>query len=94
MKKVVFSALLLAGLTTMTSCKKAYSCECVTNVETENGDPYTTSKIVSLDQKMKEKQAVAACDQTSSQIAAQNQEIINNDPNEEYVSMTTVCSVK
>lgn len=94
MKKVVLGALLLAGITTMTSCKKVYSCECKTVVETETSDPYTVSKVFSLDQKMKEAQADASCAQTSSQISAQNQEIINNDPNDEYVSMVTTCSVK
>ncbi|MEI8136059.1 MAG: hypothetical protein WCH21_01915 [Bacteroidota bacterium] len=93
MKKVVLSALLLAGLTTMTSCKKVYSCECSTLATTINNDVLTITKVYSLEQKMKEKQADASCAQTEEQMNAQNAAILA-DVNNDYDAMVTVCDVK
>jgi hypothetical protein len=93
MKKVVLSALLLAGLTTMTSCKKVYSCECSTLATTINNDVLTTSKVYSLDEKMKESQADASCAQTEEQMNAQNAAIVADD-NNDYDAMVTACEVK
>lgn len=93
MKKVVLSALLLAGLTTMTSCKKVYSCDCSTVATTINNDVLTTSKVYSLDEKMKESQADASCAQTEEQMNAQNAAIVADD-NNDYDAMVTVCEVK
>ena len=93
MKKVVLSALLLAGLTTMTSCKKVYSCDCSTVATTINNDVLTTSKVYSLDEKMKESQADASCAQTEEQMNAQNAAIVADD-NNDYDAMVTACEVK
>jgi hypothetical protein len=93
MKKVVLSALLLAGLTTMTSCKKVYSCECSTVVTTINNDVLTSTEIFSLDEKMKEAQADASCAQTEEQMNAQNAAIVADD-NNDYDAMVTACDVK
>lgn len=93
MKKVVLSALLLAGLTTMTSCKKVYSCECSTVASTFNNDVLTSKEIFSLDEKMKEAQADASCAQTEEQMNAQNAAIVA-DENNDYVTMVTACEVK
>jgi hypothetical protein len=93
MKKVVLSALLLAGLTTMTSCKKVYSCECSTVVTTINNDVLTSTEIFSLDEKMKEAQADASCSQTEEQMNAQNAAIVADD-NNDYDAMVTACDVK
>ena len=93
MKKVVLSALLLAGLTTMTSCRKVYSCECSTVVTTINNDVLTSTEIFSLDEKMKEAQADASCSQTEEQMNAQNAAIVADD-NNDYDAMVTACDVK
>jgi hypothetical protein len=93
MKKVVLSALLLAGLTTMTSCRKVYSCECSTVATTFNNDVLTSTKIFSLDEKMKEGQADASCAQTEEQMNAHNAAIVA-DENNDYDAMVTACDVK
>ncbi len=92
MKKVLFSALLLAGLSTITSCKKDYSCECTT-AAVIGGDVVTTTKIVALSEKMKEKQGNAACDQTQDQMNSFNSEIISDTANV-YDALATECTLK
>ena len=93
MKKVVLGALLLAGITTMTSCKKVYSCECSTVATTFNNDILTSTKIFSLDEKMKIAQADASCAQTEEQMNAQNAVIVA-DLNNDYGAMITTCDLK
>ena len=93
MKKVLFSALLLAGLSTFTSCKKAYSCECKTTYTDGDGDAMTLTQVSSLDEKMKESQADASCAQTEEQMNAQNAAIVADD-NNDYDAMVTACEVK
>jgi len=92
MKKVLFSALLLAGLSTFTSCKKSYSCECTT-VTTVDGVSESSSQIVALGEKMKEKQGDASCDQTEAQMNSLNDEIVA-DVDNNYDDLTTVCDLK
>ena len=77
----------------MTSCKKVYSCECSTVATTINNDVLTTSKVYSLDEKMKESQADASCAQTEEQMNAQNAAIVADD-NNDYDAMVTACEVK
>ena len=56
MKRILFLAVTVGTL--FTSCKKEYSCECTT-VATIDGDIVSTSKILALGEKMKEKQGNA-----------------------------------
>jgi len=92
MKKLLLSVLVLAGISTFTSCKKEYSCECTT-VATIDGEIVSTSKIVALGEKMKEKQGNAACDQTESQMNSLNTEIVADSANV-YDFLATVCELK
>ncbi len=94
MKKLVLSALVIASMSVVTSCKKSYSCECTTRAVTLNGDIINPStKVVALSEKMKEKQADASCKQTEDQMNAVNTGIVN-DSNNDYVSMETGCAIK
>jgi hypothetical protein len=92
MKKVLFSALLLAGLSTITSCKKDYSCECTT-AAVIGVDVVTSTKIVALSEKMKEKQGDAACAQTETQMNSLNNEIVA-DVDNVYDALVTTCDLK
>lgn len=66
MKKKIQLTLTLLTLTTvmMTSCKKIYSCECETKLSA-TGFSQTNKTSESYSAKLKEKQAKAACDNTS-----------------------------
>jgi hypothetical protein len=92
MKKVLFSALLLAGLSTITSCKKDHACSCST-VTTVDGVSETSIQIVSLGEKMKEKQGEASCDQTEIQMNTLNDELVADTSNVSYDDLTTTCDL-
>lgn len=94
MKKLVLGAFLLASMAAITSCKKSYSCECVTQGLTSTNviiNPIT--KVVAISEKMKEKQADASCTQTEDQMNALNTEIVNKS-NSDYTMLETVCGIK
>jgi hypothetical protein len=93
MKKVLFSAILLVNLTTITSCKKAYSCECTT-VSTINGVSEETTSSIPLSEKMKEKQGEASCNQTEDQMNSLNDELVADTANVTYDDLTTTCDLK
>lgn len=93
MKKVLLSVLVLASISTFTSCKKSYSCECKT-VTTIDGVSETSSQVVALGEKMKEKQGEATCDQTEIQMNSLNDEIIADTDNVSYDDLTTTCDLK
>jgi len=93
MKKVLFSALLLAGLSTFTSCKKAYSCECKTTYTDGNGDAITLTQVSALDEKMKEKQATSSCKESQTQLNVVNADL-NADTAGTYDDIKSTCLVK
>ena len=93
MKKLLFSALLLAGLSTFTSCKKAYSCECKTTYTDGNGDGISLTQVSALDEKMKEKQATSSCKESQTQMNAVNADL-NADPTGPYEDIASTCIVK
>lgn len=51
MKKVLFSVLFLASISTFTSCGKSYSCVCVTSYTDDNGDPQRIVKLRRINEK-------------------------------------------
>ena len=93
MKKVLFSVLFLASISTFTSCKKSYSCLCVTSYTDDNGDPQTLLVTSPLSEKMKEKQASSSCDATEAQMNYVNADL-NADPTGPYEDIATICAIE
>ena len=89
---VLMAAATIIAMTT-TSCKKSYSCECVTTYTDGAGDSWTLTKIDPIDEKMKDKQASAACAATQDQMKYVNDDL-NADPTGPYVDITSTCKVK
>lgn len=92
MKKVLLSVLFLASISTITSCRKSYSCVCVTSYTDDNGDPQTLLVTSPLSEKMKEKQASSSCDATETQMNYVNADL-NADPTGTYYDITTICDI-
>ena len=93
MKKVLFSVLFLASISTFTSCKKSYSCVCVTSYTDDNGDPQTLSVNSPFSEKMIEKQASSSCDATETQMNSVNADL-NADPTGPYEDIATICDIE
>ncbi len=93
MKKLVLSAFVLVCLSAMTSCKKSYSCECVTTYTDGNGSEVTLTQVKAMDEKMKDAQASASCKETEAQMNYVNDDL-NADPNGTYADISSACSVK
>jgi hypothetical protein len=93
MKKVLLSVLVLASISTFTSCKKSYSCECKTTYTDGNGDVITLTQTSPLSEKMKEKQASASCKESQTQMSYVNADL-NTDPTGPYEDIATTCAIK
>jgi hypothetical protein len=93
MKKLLLSVLVLASVSTFTSCKKSYSCECKTTYTDGAGDANTLTQVSSLSEKMKEKQATASCKESQTQMNSVNADL-NADPTGPYFDIATTCAVK
>jgi hypothetical protein len=93
MKKIVLSALLLASMSVVTSCKKTYSCECKTTYTDGNSDVITLTQVKSIDEKMKEKQATASCKESEAQMNYVNDDL-NADPTGSYYDINSTCAIK
>ena len=93
MKKLVIAAIVLASMSTITSCRKSYSCECVTAYTDDNGDINVVSEVISIGEKMKEKQAGATCDQTEIQMNKVNDDLELNVANN-ISDASTACDLK
>jgi len=93
MKKVLLSVLVLASISTITSCQKSYSCVCVTSYTDDNGDPQTLLVNSPLSEKMKEKQASSSCDATETQMNSVNADL-NADPSGPYDDIATICDIE
>jgi hypothetical protein len=90
MKKIVLSAIVLASMFAITSCKKTYSCECKTTLkDPSTGATETHTETKPISQKMKEKQAQSACNQTAEQIVATTYTFSAG-----YYDVTSVCGIK
>jgi hypothetical protein len=93
MKKIVLSALLLASMSVVTSCKKTYSCECVTTIKGK-GTTFSES-VTSVNQyteKMKESQAKSACSVAENEASIKDG-LINSEASLVYTS-STFCDIK
>ena len=74
-KKLLIASVLFVGVASITSCKKSYSCECST-IGKYNGLTMVDTKTTNtLSEKMKDKQALASCKSTETQM---------NDVNKKY----------
>jgi hypothetical protein len=93
MKKVLLSVLVLATISTFTSCKKSYSCECKTTYTDGDGDVITLTQTSPLSEKMKEKQASASCKESQTQMSYVNADL-NTDPTGPYEDIATTCAIK
>jgi hypothetical protein len=90
MKKIVLSALLLASISVVTSCKKYYSCECVTEArDRTTGVTRVYSETRAISENMKEKQAQSACNQTEEQIAINTYAFLGSN-----YSVSSECDIK
>jgi hypothetical protein len=93
MKKLFITAMVIASVSSITSCKKVYSCECVTTVDI-SGVTETTTEVIELTEKMKEKQAESACNQSEDQMNSLNDELVADTDNVSYDDLNTTCSLK
>ena len=93
MKKVLLliTVFFVSGM--ITSCKKDYSCECVTTYTDGNGDPVTITKTESMNAKMKLSQASESCMVTEEQMNHVNDDL-NTEPTGMYEDLLSTCSVK
>jgi len=97
-KSVLPLALVLFSLV---SCRKQYTCNCTLTFTTnDNGTQYTSvykNTATTYDEKMKEKQAKAACDHEATAMQSTftglftNNGTMQQDPN---ISYNTVCTIK
>lgn len=71
MKKTTL-LLLIATAATYSSCKKSYSCECTSSFTETGYGTYSETTIDTYSEKMKEKQAKAACKETESKLSYAN----------------------
>lgn len=90
---IVLSALTIASLS---SCKKQYSCECKSTYSISGGSSQVDTQIHTYSEKMKEKQAESACDDTESKLTKTNNDYANDVTyfSGETVSAKTLCEVK
>jgi hypothetical protein len=93
MKKLVIAVIVVASMSTITSCKKSYSCECKTTYTDGNGDLMILTSVNSLSEKMKEKQATASCKETQDQMNVVNNDL-NEDPTGTYADIKSACALK
>lgn len=93
MKKLIIAAIVVASMSTVTSCKKSYSCECKTTYTDGNFDQITLTQVNSISEKMKEKQATASCKETQEQMNVVNNDL-NEDPTGSYFDIKSTCALK
>lgn len=93
MKKLFITTIVIASMASFTSCKKAYSCECVTTYTDTTGTAITLTQVKSIDEKMKEKQAESTCNQSEDQMNYVNDDL-NSDTNGIYEDLNTTCALK
>lgn len=96
MKKlaILLSAVLLGSFA---SCKKAYSCECITTIyasgSTAAPDKYS-SKTTTYSEKMAEKQAKSACEHEAVTIKSNLDDVINQAGATGLITAATSCELK
>lgn len=88
--KTLFIVISALTISLLLSCKKNYSCSCVTTLR----DPLTNETITKtgihpISAKLKNKQAVEACNQTATQLTDHIYYYV-----EGSVSVSTLCTVK
>lgn len=89
MKKITLLAAVLIAAS-FASCKKSYSCECkMTVTDPSTGEKYTKTETQAMSEKMKEKQAAAACNQTAKQVTNNVYGLGAGD-----LTVETVCGIK
>lgn len=71
------------------SCKKQYSCQCSTTIETPGYYPYTQSVVTPIDKKTTKKRAEVICAQTEKQLNKNTDDYTSPDE-----KLTTSCAVK
>ena len=95
MKKTILLTI-IAIAATFTSCKKSYSCECTSSFTETGYGTYSETTIDAYSEKMKEKQAIAACKETESKLSyanaghAEDIEYLTGD----ITTVSTSCEVK
>lgn len=90
---IVLSALTISSLS---SCKKQYSCSCTTTFSVSGSGSATETTTDTYSEKMKEKQAKAACDETEAKLKKANE---GHASDVEYftsanTTVSTICDVK
>lgn len=88
MKKIVLLSFAIAAIS-LASCKKSYSCSCTTKATGQGFNEEVTSSN-SYSEKMKEKQAKAACANSQTAVKATADKAYNGTG----ASVTTTCEVK
>ena len=89
MKKITLLAAVVIAAS-FASCKKSYSCECkFTATDPSTGEKYTKTETQAISEKMKEKQAAAACNQTAKQVTNNVYGLADGE-----LTVETVCGIK
>ncbi|MBL7934936.1 MAG: hypothetical protein JNM51_03910 [Bacteroidia bacterium] len=86
--KITFVSLLLLSLCFI-SCKKQYSCQCATTIQSPGYYPYTVSSLQKIDTKTTKKRAETICSHSEKQL---QKNTINYKNGSETV--TTSCALK
>lgn len=90
---IIMTAMSAIIALTSISCKKSYSCECVTTYTDGAGNFQYVTKIQPISEKMKDRQASAACSVSQEQMNTVNNDI-NTDLTGPYYDISSTCAVK
>jgi hypothetical protein len=98
MKKTYFLVLTI-GVALFTSCKKEYTCECVSKVSWSESGSSSTKEVTqkeTFSEKMKEKQAKSACSTVGAQTKKHLEEQVKDAYSQVGItpSISTDCSLK
>jgi hypothetical protein len=86
-QQVLFIALFISVFTF--SCKKQYSCQCATTIESPGYNPFTVSSIQKIDTKTSKKRGEEICAHTEKQLHKNTLDYKNG-----AETVTTSCALK
>ena len=89
MKKQLIISALFGTLTIFYACKKQYSCQCSTTIQSPGNYPYTVSSIQKIDTETTKKRAELICSHSEKQLQKNTIDYKNGSE-----TVTTSCAVK